>query len=194
MNRHKKSICVKLIEAYHRKWFYKVLIQPVKHKRCPRFYNSNFLFMLLIRFNNCALLYVGLLLNKVHRSASVRDCGPLPVSSRVSLWPVSLFPPGSSVMQVTATDSDDPTTANGMVHYRILSQSPHSPIPNMFAINSKTGDISTVAAGLDREVSNRCGVVGFFFAVLISLLLHRPKHQTFPEVHRNYYFPQFLYW
>lgn len=60
---------------------------------------------------------------------------------------------GSSVMQVTATDSDDSTTANGMVRYRILSQTPHSPIPNMFTINSETGDIVTVAAGLDREVS-----------------------------------------
>uniref|UniRef100_A0A667ZXU2 Cadherin-4 n=1 Tax=Myripristis murdjan TaxID=586833 RepID=A0A667ZXU2_9TELE len=59
--------------------------------------------------------------------------------------------PGSSVMQVTANDSDDYTTANGMVRYRILSQTPHSPIPNMFTINSETGDIVTVAAGLDRE-------------------------------------------
>ncbi|XP_024125612.1 cadherin-4 isoform X3 [Oryzias melastigma] len=59
--------------------------------------------------------------------------------------------PGSSVMQVTASDSDDSTTANGMVRYRILSQTPHSPIPNMFTINSETGDIVTVAAGLDRE-------------------------------------------
>ncbi|KAI9546377.1 Cadherin-4 [Dissostichus eleginoides] len=61
--------------------------------------------------------------------------------------------PGSSVMQATATDSDDSTTANGMVRYRILSQSPHSPIPNMFTINSETGDIVTVAAGLDREAA-----------------------------------------
>uniref|UniRef100_A0A8C9ZVU7 Cadherin-4 n=1 Tax=Sander lucioperca TaxID=283035 RepID=A0A8C9ZVU7_SANLU len=59
--------------------------------------------------------------------------------------------PGSSVMQVTATDSDDSTTANGMVRYRILSQTPNTPIPNMFTINSETGDIVTVAAGLDRE-------------------------------------------
>ncbi|CAB1440446.1 unnamed protein product [Pleuronectes platessa] len=55
-------------------------------------------------------------------------------------------------MQVTATDADDSTTANGMVRYRILSQTPHSPIPNMFTINSETGDIVTVAAGLDREL------------------------------------------
>uniref|UniRef100_A0A4W5PF45 Cadherin-4 n=1 Tax=Hucho hucho TaxID=62062 RepID=A0A4W5PF45_9TELE len=59
--------------------------------------------------------------------------------------------PGTLVMQVTANDSDDDTTANGMVRYRILSQTPHMPIPNMFTINSETGDIFTVAAGLDRE-------------------------------------------
>ncbi|XP_048877557.1 cadherin-4-like [Brienomyrus brachyistius] len=59
--------------------------------------------------------------------------------------------PGSYVMKVTANDADDDTTANGMVRYRILSQSPHSPIPNMFTINSETGDVVTMAAGLDRE-------------------------------------------
>lgn len=56
-------------------------------------------------------------------------------------------------MHVSAFDADDNTTANGMVRYRILSQTPHSPIPNMFTINSETGDIVTVAPGLDREVS-----------------------------------------
>lgn len=65
-------------------------------------------------------------------------------------------------MQVTATDSDDSTTANGMVRYRILSQTPHSPIPNMFTINSETGDIVTVAAGLDREVSVSCMLLSSF--------------------------------
>ncbi|KAJ8258917.1 hypothetical protein COCON_G00179290 [Conger conger] len=59
--------------------------------------------------------------------------------------------PGSYVMKVTANDADDDTTANGMVRYRILSQSPRSAIPNMFTINSETGDIVTVAPGLDRE-------------------------------------------
>ncbi|KAI1890858.1 hypothetical protein AGOR_G00157930 [Albula goreensis] len=59
--------------------------------------------------------------------------------------------PGSYVMRVTANDADDDTTANGMVRYRILSQSPRSSIPNMFTINSETGDIVTVAPGLDRE-------------------------------------------
>lgn len=58
-------------------------------------------------------------------------------------------------MHVSAFDADDNTTANGMVRYRILSQMPHSPIPNMFTINSETGDIVTVAPGLDREVRRR---------------------------------------
>uniref|UniRef100_A0A673L6S4 Cadherin-4 n=1 Tax=Sinocyclocheilus rhinocerous TaxID=307959 RepID=A0A673L6S4_9TELE len=59
--------------------------------------------------------------------------------------------PGTSVMQVTAFDADDSITANGLVHYRILSQTPHIPIPNMFTINGATGEISTIASGIDRE-------------------------------------------
>lgn len=60
--------------------------------------------------------------------------------------------PGTYVMTVTASDADDSATANGMVHYRVVAQSPPSPAQNMFTINSETGDIVTVAAGLDREV------------------------------------------
>ncbi|NXY86229.1 CADH4 protein, partial [Alcedo cyanopectus] len=59
--------------------------------------------------------------------------------------------PGTYVMTVTANDADDVTTANGMVRYRIVTQTPQSPSQNMFTINSETGDIVTVAAGLDRE-------------------------------------------
>ncbi|KAI3368718.1 hypothetical protein L3Q82_025413 [Scortum barcoo] len=57
----------------------------------------------------------------------------------------------SFVMTVTAVDKDDPKTANGMLRYKILSQNPQSPSSNMFTINNKTGDIITVAAGLDQE-------------------------------------------
>ncbi|XP_056132725.1 cadherin-2-like [Lampris incognitus] len=59
--------------------------------------------------------------------------------------------PGTLVMVVTAVDKDNPNTANGILRYKILSQSPESPSPGMFTINNKTGDIITVAAGLDRE-------------------------------------------
>ncbi|KAI1901327.1 hypothetical protein AGOR_G00033160 [Albula goreensis] len=59
--------------------------------------------------------------------------------------------PGTFVMEVTAVDKDDPKTANGMLRYKILSQTPESPTSNMFTINNQTGQIITVAAGLDRE-------------------------------------------
>ncbi|XP_037101585.1 cadherin-4-like [Syngnathus acus] len=59
--------------------------------------------------------------------------------------------PGADVMHLSAFDADDNTTANGMVRYRILSQTPHSPIPNMFTINAETGHITIVTPGLDRE-------------------------------------------
>lgn len=62
-------------------------------------------------------------------------------------------------MTVTANDADDGTTANGMVRYRIVTQTPQSPSQNMFTINSETGDIVTVAAGLDREVRGGLGSV-----------------------------------
>uniref|UniRef100_A0A8C1RHW3 Cadherin 2 n=1 Tax=Cyprinus carpio TaxID=7962 RepID=A0A8C1RHW3_CYPCA len=59
--------------------------------------------------------------------------------------------PGTSVMTVTAVDKDDPGTLNGQLRYKIVSQNPNIPSPNMFTINNRTGSIITVAAGLDRE-------------------------------------------
>uniref|UniRef100_A0A671RUC2 Cadherin-2-like n=1 Tax=Sinocyclocheilus anshuiensis TaxID=1608454 RepID=A0A671RUC2_9TELE len=59
--------------------------------------------------------------------------------------------PGTSVMTVTAVDKDDPGTLNGQLRYKIVSQNPDIPSPNMFTINNTTGSIITVAAGLDRE-------------------------------------------
>lgn len=70
-------------------------------------------------------------------------------------------------MTVTAVDKDDPKTANGMLRYKILSQNPQSPSPNMFTINNKTGDIITVAAGLDREV---CVCVCLVMLLLPSIM------------------------
>ncbi|MGH0119630.1 UNVERIFIED_CONTAM: hypothetical protein FKN15_058081 [Acipenser sinensis] len=59
-------------------------------------------------------------------------------------------PQGTVVMKVTATDKDDPTMDNGIIGYSILNQEPKEPHSPMFSIN-KSGTISLVAAGLDRE-------------------------------------------
>ncbi|XP_007893279.1 cadherin-2 isoform X2 [Callorhinchus milii] len=59
--------------------------------------------------------------------------------------------PGTYVMTVTSVDADDPHSSNGILRYKILSQTPSSPSSNMFTINNETGAIVTVAAGLDRE-------------------------------------------
>ncbi|XP_054566842.1 cadherin-3 isoform X2 [Eptesicus fuscus] len=59
--------------------------------------------------------------------------------------------PGTSVMQVTATDEDDAiNTYNGVVAYAIHSQEPKDP-PNMFTIHRSTGTIGVISSGLDRE-------------------------------------------
>lgn len=56
-------------------------------------------------------------------------------------------------MQVTATDADEPGSANSDVRYFIINQEPELPSPNMFVMNPVTGAIQVNAAGLDREVS-----------------------------------------
>ncbi|XP_053770714.1 cadherin-1 [Desmodus rotundus] len=59
--------------------------------------------------------------------------------------------PGTSVMQVTATDADDEVnTYNAAIGYSILSQEPEQPY-QMFTINKDTGVISVLTTGLDRE-------------------------------------------
>ncbi|XP_038168813.2 cadherin-3 [Arvicola amphibius] len=60
--------------------------------------------------------------------------------------------PGTSVMQVTATDEDDAIhTYNGVVAYFIHSQEPKEPHDLMFTIHKSTGAISVISSGLDRE-------------------------------------------
>uniref|UniRef100_A0A2K5L536 Cadherin 3 n=1 Tax=Cercocebus atys TaxID=9531 RepID=A0A2K5L536_CERAT len=60
--------------------------------------------------------------------------------------------PGTSVMQVTATDEDDAIhTYNGVVAYSIHSQEPKDPHDLMFTIHRSTGTISVISSGLDRE-------------------------------------------
>uniref|UniRef100_A0A2K5PX32 Cadherin-1 n=1 Tax=Cebus imitator TaxID=2715852 RepID=A0A2K5PX32_CEBIM len=60
--------------------------------------------------------------------------------------------PGTSVMEVSATDADDDVnTYNAAIAYTILSQAPELPYEKMFTINKNTGVISVVTTGLDRE-------------------------------------------
>ncbi|XP_021488159.1 cadherin-1 [Meriones unguiculatus] len=60
--------------------------------------------------------------------------------------------PGTSVMQVSATDADDDVnTYNAAIAYTILSQDPELPHKNMFTVNRDTGVISVLTSGLDRE-------------------------------------------
>ncbi|XP_051980825.1 cadherin-15-like [Xyrauchen texanus] len=63
--------------------------------------------------------------------------------------------PGTSVMQVTAVDADDPMTDNAALSYSIIGQEsvpPHSINKTMFGINNKTGVIYIRDVGLDRDV------------------------------------------
>ncbi|XP_006860280.1 PREDICTED: cadherin-1 [Chrysochloris asiatica] len=60
--------------------------------------------------------------------------------------------PGTSVMQVTATDADDDVnTFNAAIQYSIENQEPTLPYDSMFSINPDTGVIGVIATGLDRE-------------------------------------------
>ncbi|NP_997771.2 cadherin-15 precursor [Danio rerio] len=63
--------------------------------------------------------------------------------------------PGTSVMQVTAVDFDDPSTDNAALSYSIIGQEcdpPHGINKTMFGINNKTGVIYIRDVGLDRDV------------------------------------------
>ena len=55
------------------------------------------------------------------------------------------------MIQVVATDLDQPDHDNSDIRYRIMSQNPELP-SDVFVINPVTGAISLNAAGLDREV------------------------------------------
>lgn len=70
----------------------------------------------------------------------------------------SFFSPGTSVMSVSATDADDPTTENAILSYSIIGQEsvpPNAMTKVMFGINNETGTIYTRDVGLDREVQTQ---------------------------------------
>ncbi|XP_055992109.1 cadherin-1 [Sorex fumeus] len=59
--------------------------------------------------------------------------------------------PGTSVMEISATDADDPATYNAAIGYSILSQDPPQPEPKMFSVDKVSGVIRVTTPGLDRE-------------------------------------------
>ncbi|XP_062923129.1 cadherin-1-like [Mobula hypostoma] len=63
--------------------------------------------------------------------------------------------PGTAFMNVTATDADQKDTANSIIKYSIDSQDPTSPNSQMFTINSTSGLISVLRAGLDWEIVDK---------------------------------------
>nr|XP_033468724.1 cadherin-1-like [Epinephelus lanceolatus] len=60
-------------------------------------------------------------------------------------------PIGFEVIQVVATDLDQPDTDNSDIRYSIRSQEPTLPSDSLFVINPVTGVIRVNASGLDRE-------------------------------------------
>ncbi|KAF1394378.1 hypothetical protein PFLUV_G00026540 [Perca fluviatilis] len=55
------------------------------------------------------------------------------------------------VIQVVATDIDQPDTDHSDIRYRLISQEPQLPSDFLFVINPVTGVIRVNASGLDRE-------------------------------------------
>ncbi|XP_031418078.1 B-cadherin-like [Clupea harengus] len=76
-----------------------------------------------------------------------------PVCTRDLFWGnvSEVAPIGQPVLQVTAEDSDDPKTENGVVRYRLLRQVPPQPNAEMFSIDGVSGLISVASVGLDSE-------------------------------------------
>ncbi|XP_028430194.1 B-cadherin [Perca flavescens] len=60
-------------------------------------------------------------------------------------------PEGFDVIQVVATDMDQPNNANSDIRYRLMSQEPQLPRDKLFVINPVTGVIRVNVAELDRE-------------------------------------------
>ncbi|KAM4592032.1 cadherin-1 isoform 2-T2 [Odontesthes bonariensis] len=59
---------------------------------------------------------------------------------------------GYEVIQVVATDLDEPNNDNSDIRYSILSQEPTGTSSKLFVINEVTGMIRVNALGLDREI------------------------------------------
>ncbi|XP_051884385.1 cadherin-16 [Pristis pectinata] len=56
-------------------------------------------------------------------------------------------PAGYRILNIVATDLDDPLTPNGDLFYEMISQEPARPSDNMFQVNGLTGDLTLTAEG-----------------------------------------------
>lgn len=97
------------------------------------------------------------------RSPAASATHHLPVILSANCYFLFFFPllPGTSVMSVSATDADDPTTENAILSYSIIGQEsvpPGAVTKVMFGINNETGTIYTRDVGLDREVEKKLGL------------------------------------
>ena len=65
-------------------------------------------------------------------------------------------PPGTFVMEMTATDLDDTAVGqNAILSYRIIENVHDAGAANFFTVDASTGTISVATGGLDREVAER---------------------------------------
>ncbi|XP_024118230.2 cadherin-1 [Oryzias melastigma] len=60
-------------------------------------------------------------------------------------------PKGTTVIQVLATDADEPGNDNSIIKYTILRQEPKLPNDHMFVINTNNGAIMVEDVGLNKE-------------------------------------------
>uniref|UniRef100_A0A1A7YF91 Cadherin-1 n=2 Tax=Iconisemion striatum TaxID=60296 RepID=A0A1A7YF91_9TELE len=79
------------------------------------------------------------------------DNKPIFTQSTYTASVAEASPINFEVVQVDATDADDPDTDNADIRYRIMSQAPELPYVDMFAINPKNGAIRINRPNLDRE-------------------------------------------
>ncbi|KAM4026575.1 cadherin-7 isoform 1-T2 [Anomaloglossus baeobatrachus] len=111
-----------------------------------------------------------------------------------------MSPVGTSVMQVTATDADDPTYGNSArVTYSILEGQPY------FSVEPKTGIIRTALPNMDREAKDQyllviqakdmVGLMGGLSgttSVTVTLTDVNDNPPRFPRKSEQYYVPESL--
>ncbi|XP_033854960.2 desmoglein-2.1-like [Acipenser ruthenus] len=81
----------------------------------------------------------------------VNDNGPMFTQKTFSGSVYELSERDTFVMQINATDADEPNSRNSLIAYKILEQSP----ADMFSVESSTGRIMVAESTLDREKQSK---------------------------------------